>query len=1517
MIESLIPKAQKQTRGLIDFLIEMTEGAERNPVLDVLTARESWKIQWTDDIPAGAGKVDLSSDDVLFRIRPPVREPAPRPSGAVESWLDQDLDWTSPVHEPRIRQPGTEVAKHPGGEDDLSPGEETGPPQNVVREFHQWLGLWRAWAQERQRAEQRQDVYDFVEGAAKDIEQRDDETELVVAHGLVNWAAPSGMILRRHLITEQVLPSLNRGTAEVEIRRIGSAIRYEDSLIFGEEDGYQHDRAEDVRAAIGDAFEKRETGERSLQLLGEWVSRCTGTGVQAAPGPGRRREPSPGLEVSMSPAFILRPRSKAMLAEAYKRISRELQEPSTPLPVALAQLVIDSEPEQRQQWIEQQNGVTGNVLGDDPRFPLDANPEQERVMELLRIESGVVVQGPPGTGKTHTIANLLCALLARGQRVLVTSQKDQALRVLRDKIPAEIRNLCVLLAGGSKDAAAELEQGLDALSQAVATSDRAALRRKAKDYAEERVQLRSETARLNSEIRELRAAESKHHDSAVPWHEPNTYSGTLGDIVHAVKHLEPSYGWFPDPEAGSFTGPPPIAGEDLRQLRRLLTEDNPGRRARMGQLIPEPKQIPPLSHLVQLAQAEQTSAEEARQVETPASLRLAGAGEQQLTQLDRLRREAIALLQGLGFDETGKRVTAPEWADRALNDLFARRNLGLWTAIFEIRDEASGIESRIQAQGIDHVVEVTTPAQGMLGAARGALHAGRGLESYLRQGGRMKRRFPSRAQSDASGFLALVRVDGQPPKDLATVEAAVAHLEAEVAMMQLTDRWADCGVTIPSGRFRTTLSLLADNGNRLNFIGKLQAVRNSVQAICETHGTAAPVSSLESTLALLDAVPAARSRLKHLQSRARLTSAEEAIRVMAECSDAAPEITTLLDAVRQRDPESYGRALEAVEAARAEQAEASLLEELSGRLATAHPRLLSLLTQTAREEAWDDRLPDLAEAWAWRQAARFVASQRPADRERELSDRYQQLEDQIQCITAQLAAAEAMLACLERMSDEHARALRTYREHMASIGAGTGKRVRVYRRAARAAMDKAKGAVPAWVVPLPNLLDNLPAERNSFDVVIIDEASQVGMEQLFLLWLAPRVIVVGDDRQCTPGENRLSGTLDRVFQELSRHLGDVPPDIQTLFTPKTNLYGLLSARSGKNSVIRLREHFRCVPEIIRWPSAQFYSVNGVPGLIPLRERKGEDLPPLVTRHVDGAWMDGIGERRRNPVEAKAIADQLAACLGDPRYEGKTFGVVVLQSRGQVRLLDHEINTRISPEDREKRKIRVGLAPDFQGDERDVIFLSMMVASSPRAQRQNRDQQAYNVAVSRAKDQLWLFTSVTLQDLRPDDLRASLLGYMMDPPSPFGPSPALGDVSGTEPRAPFESLLEQRVFREIRERGYHVVPQYPVGPYTLDLVVVGEGARVAVECDGHRYHTSPDQVASDARRDRELGRMRWEVIRIRESEFEFDRERELDPLWTALAARGITPRDQPEPPEETWAPVPLEDGDIVDEEGTSA
>ena len=126
------------------------------------------------------------------------------------------------------------------------------------------------------------------------------------------------------------------------------------------------------------------------------------------------------------------------------------------------------EPTQRRAWLTNTQHDRP-VNSADPLFPLASNREQRRVQAKLSDDTTVVVQGPPGTGKTHTIANPICALLADGQRLLITSQKDQALRVLREKLPKEVRRLCVLMTGMQRTETDGLDRSITALLELSST----------------------------------------------------------------------------------------------------------------------------------------------------------------------------------------------------------------------------------------------------------------------------------------------------------------------------------------------------------------------------------------------------------------------------------------------------------------------------------------------------------------------------------------------------------------------------------------------------------------------------------------------------------------------------------------------------------------------------------------------------------------------------------------------------------------------------------------------------------------------------------------------------------------------------------------------------------------------------------------------------------------------------------------------------------------------------------------
>ncbi|RJQ82818.1 DUF559 domain-containing protein [Pseudonocardiaceae bacterium YIM PH 21723] len=1483
--------ALQKTTSLMNFLAEVTDAAQRNPIRDIQseeTGTPELKI-WLRELPEGIRLTPQARDDVLLRVQPPRLLPQPRLPQVLHDWVDLDrlTGYDGPEPELFDHDPGTEAQDQ--------------PPATIRREFDRWLAQWRSWSTEQHKTRERRRFYETLESAAKTMEQQDDRFEFVLAIGLICWQAPDGERIRRHLLTEPVVPKLDRVTAEITVTLAGGKRRFEDRELFEDQDLYQPDSGRVIKQSMLTS----DSGLLDSEMISEierWLGVAFTESVERADVRviGDRLPSRPQL--SASPALLLRPRSQALLAETYRRISASLTEEGAQVPVALAQLVVDTEVTVRERWLSEQGATSSDVLGADPLFPLPANDEQMRVLDLLRDETSVVVQGPPGTGKTHTIANLVSALLARGLRVLVTSQKDQALRVLREKIPADMRRLCVLLAGGSKDAAKELEQSLDALSEAVTTSSPEELTKKLGTLATQRTKLKSRSAALNDQIRRLRDAENISHPPVVPGYNEQAYRGTLTQIVREVKLKAKACEWIPTVDLGQ-PDRPPLSTAELVELRRLLRSDTPQRRIRGGQRFPDSDELPDPAELTEIIYAERDAQRTAHEDTSQLTQRVATLDIAHLREMADWGQAVRADLLRLGFTEEGTPGVGQTWVVRAVNDGFSGRHAGIWGHLREVRSEAERLQTNLQAQGVRFVIEMPPMNAMGIGRARGLLNAGRALKKYLAEGGKLRTYLPkSPAQKNAEELLSLVKVDGQPPTALPQLGATLDRLEAEVAAAQLALKWADAGVPVSTERLTATLSELDDNDRQLEIVERLSAVHHAVQNRFLQGGVSTDLGTPQRFLRALGAIPAALRYVELERARTQVTTLLARVQQVAAVPGSCPELSKLVDAVRDRDSDAYRRGLTLIEVARTEHDDEHRRAQLHRTLKEAHPELCELLELTVEETAWDEWLRDLPAAWAWSKAEQFVQLHRTADEERLLLAEYDQVEYQIDRTTKQLAATQALRACLLRMSDKHARALRSYREHMNKVGAGSGLKAGEFRRAAKAAMEKAKDAVPAWVVPLPNLLDNIAAERNSFDVVIVDEASQVGVEQLFLLWMAPRVIVVGDDQQCTPGPSRM-GKLEPLFARLHDHLRDVDQEIRQHFTSKSHLYGMLSARSGKNAVTRLREHFRCMPEIITWSSTQFYGEEGRPGLVPLRERTSDDLEPLKVVYVEGGFIEGRDTKRRNPIEAKRLVAQLSECLSDPRYAGKSFGVVVLQGHGQVKLLELEINAAITPEQRAERKIRVGSPAEFQGDERDVIFLSMLVAEPPNAQYATSARQSFNVAASRAKDQMWLFSSVRLDQLKPQDLRSSLMAYMMNPPSVFGASPDLDQVSDTSRCEPFDSLFEQLVYRAIKKRGYHVVPQHPVGSRKLDLVVVGDGGRVAIECDGHQWHTSPEQQTSDARRDLELRRMRWDVLRIRESEFEFDPERELAPLWQHLAERNIHPHFNADVAS-TWSPIDL-------------
>ena len=202
----------------------------------------------------------------------------------------------------------------------------------------------------------------------------------------------------------------------------------------------------------------------------------------------------------------------------------------------------------------------------------------------------------------------------------------------------------------------------------------------------------------------------------------------------------------------------------------------------------------------------------------------------------------------------------------------------------------------------------------------------------------------------------------------------------------------------------------------------------------------------------------------------------------------------------------------------------------------------------------------------------------------------------------------------------------------------------------------------------------------------------------------------------------------------------------------------------------------------------------------------------------------------------------------------------------------------------RHRIACGDSATFQGNERDIVFLSMIAdPNSKQAQTAAQFEQRFNVALSRARDRLVLVRSVREEELKPDDLKARVIRHFRDPMA--GAATPTGDLE-----AMCESDFEREVLRRLLERGYRVTPQVGAMGYRIDLVVEGaNGRRLAVECDGDQYH-GPERWADDMRRQRILERVGWRFWRCWASSFTLDPDGCMDDLFATLERHGIEPSD---------------------------
>lgn len=1117
------------------------------------------------------------------------------------------------------------------------------------------------------------------------------------------------------------------------------------------------------------------------------------------------------------------------------------------------------------------------VSGRNPEdlfFPKPYNREQVQIVERLEQAPGVVAQGPPGTGKTHTIANIICHNLAKGRSVLVTSKGEQALQVLRQKLPEGIQPLAVSLLASDHKALQEMELAVDNILQSTQRIDVDVLGKEI-DAGRKQVDiLCAAVARIENEVRDWA---QKHLEEIA-------YKGRTmmpDELARVLVNEHEVHEWLPGPVLWS-TGRFAVNDDDIMQLRTIRRKIG-ARLLCHSWSMPVPEQIPAVEEYAGLHQAltrKRALSEEAetnglpqpRRDYSPEGLNLA---EHILDALRKAHNVASHRHQG----ET-------RWLDNLWQKIKGQsgnnEEKGLVEQLENFFQEVVDLESERNAL-VGYPVTIPAGAECDPAFAAAVSRLADGQPAYGTLEGLTKR--------VQKKYLKEVRLLGTPPAGKEAWAWVKRHLAQARAVSICSSRW---------NSFMRELDGREISGGNTEIIKLMAADARQALLVFNFRRTDIPFLSMnlvtvfpgpDGNLSLLNGMEAIDRYINALENhldQGRLAAALQQFdslkrllvghkndlcrkmyhEVSCRLGDKSVNESELL-AEWQHLREEHGRLYNL-------QSTFAILREITSKIemvgATAWAK--ALLVESASDQH-DSLLPtNWSEGVEWHRFMNYLETIDGQHRLQELADELRKTEKRLAKTQEKLVENLTWLR-MTKISEEHRQALVLYSKAINKIGAGKGKvRTPRYRREAQEAMKKAVGAVPCWIMPHWRISETLPAEIGKFDLVIVDEASQSDIWAMPALLRGKRILVVGDDKQVSPS---VIGVADAKLTKLANEfLKGIP--LRNLMTLESSIYDLAQAAFAADNIC-LTEHFRCAAPIITFSDRHWYKC-----LVPLRVPKASERidPPLIDVYVKDGFRHE--SNKTNPPEARAIVREIKSLTENPAFARRTIGVISMLGQGtQAKYIAEMLFDEIGEEKIRDHDIACGDPTSFQGNEKDIIFLSMVDDARQLHARSDRaSQQRFNVAASRARDRMYLFRSFHREDIHnTNDLRGMLLDHFRNP---------ILDVSRqvSSLRELCESDFEERIYDALVARGYRVNPQVPAGGFRIDMVVEGsDNRRLAIECDGSRYH-GPERYFEDLNRQRVLERAGWTFWRCWGANFYRDPNRVLTVLFETLEEMGIEP-----------------------------
>ena len=400
----------------------------------------------------------------------------------------------------------------------------------------------------------------------------------------------------------------------------------------------------------------------------------------------------------------------------------------------------------------------------------------------------------------------------------------------------------------------------------------------------------------------------------------------------------------------------------------------------------------------------------------------------------------------------------------------------------------------------------------------------------------------------------------------------------------------------------------------------------------------------------------------------------------------------------------------------------------------------------------------------------------------------------------------------------------------------------------------------------------------NFDYIIFDEASQLTTEDCIGSMIRGKRLIVAGDKQQLPPTSFFKSVTEPSEEDYS---DDEKEDLESI---------LVECETTSFPKCMLKWHYRSKDEhLIAFSNKHLYrELYTFPSSIEVSDITG----------IKWHYYENTERNEKNALQKEAKMVAKAAIEHAKQFPDRSLAAATFNVK-QKRLIEDELNELLKTEkncidffdDKKKEPFFVKNLESVQGDERDVIFISMGTFKNQNGILDMRSfgpinreggERRLNVLITRARYKLEVFSAIRYGDFKDEKINSygvKLLKKYLEY-AERGEVALLADTE-TEIDDKFDSPFEENVCRELRKKGYTVKTQIGCSGYKIDMAIRDEKNPgeflLGIECDGRTYHSSATARDRDRLREEVLRKLEWKIYHIWSTDWFKNPKRELDKL----------------------------------------